>query len=286
MAALVLDVGSWFRSSRAAQASADAAALAGAQALPGNPAQASGLAVQYGTKNGGGVTAGDVTISSQLGPNDTITVEDRRTAPSFFAKLFGIGSVDTPKSATARAYVPSEALGVAPVTVNRNHPMLACTPPPCSGSTQIDLDKLHTAGSSSAAGAFGLLNLNPGHQTGNVGAGILANWLTNGSNQLMPLGTYDSVPSSTFNNTQFDSALVGQYGHDLLFPVYNPPIILSGSNAQYNIIGWVGFHVTSADFHGSGGTIYGNFTSYTAQGIQATSGGQPDFGTEVIQLVK
>ena len=34
MAALVLDVGSWYRAKRAAQSTADAAALAGAQALP------------------------------------------------------------------------------------------------------------------------------------------------------------------------------------------------------------------------------------------------------------
>jgi hypothetical protein len=242
--------------------------------------------VQYGTKNGGGVSAGTVTISSQLGPNDTITVQDQRTAPGFFAKLFGISSVNAPKAASARAYVPSQALGVAPLTVNRNHPMLACTPPPCTGPTQITLDKLHTPGSSNAAGAFSLINLNPGHQKGSVGACTLAGWITSGLNQLMPLGTYDSVPSAMFNNNQFDSALMGQYGHDLFFPVYNPPIIGSGSNAQYNIIGWVGFQVTSADFHGSVGTIYGNFTTYTAQGIQATSGGQPDFGAEVIQLVK
>ena len=34
MAALVLDVGSWYRADRAVQSTADAAALAGAQKLP------------------------------------------------------------------------------------------------------------------------------------------------------------------------------------------------------------------------------------------------------------
>ena len=34
MAALVIDVGSWYRAHRAAQSTADASALAGAQALP------------------------------------------------------------------------------------------------------------------------------------------------------------------------------------------------------------------------------------------------------------
>ena len=40
MSALVLDVGTWFRADRAAQATADAAALAAAQALPDDPSKA------------------------------------------------------------------------------------------------------------------------------------------------------------------------------------------------------------------------------------------------------
>ena len=39
MAALVLDVGSWFREKRQLQLTADASALAGAQALPGSPSE-------------------------------------------------------------------------------------------------------------------------------------------------------------------------------------------------------------------------------------------------------
>ncbi len=43
MAALVLDVGSWYRADRHAQLTADAAALAGAQALPDDPGRATAL---------------------------------------------------------------------------------------------------------------------------------------------------------------------------------------------------------------------------------------------------
>ena len=53
MAALVLDIGSWYRADRATQNTADAAALAGAQALPSDPGNANTLALQYMTKNGG-----------------------------------------------------------------------------------------------------------------------------------------------------------------------------------------------------------------------------------------
>ena len=53
MAAMVLDVGSWYRADRDTQSTADAAALAGAQALPEDPATAVTLAQQYAAKNGG-----------------------------------------------------------------------------------------------------------------------------------------------------------------------------------------------------------------------------------------
>src|SRR5207249_7238600 len=64
MAALVLDIGSWYRADRSTQSTADAAALAGAQQLPQDTATARSLALQYAGKNGGGVTPGDVSISS------------------------------------------------------------------------------------------------------------------------------------------------------------------------------------------------------------------------------
>jgi Flp pilus assembly protein TadG len=44
MAAMAIDVGSWYRADRALQSSVDAAALAAAQALPDDPGGASTLA--------------------------------------------------------------------------------------------------------------------------------------------------------------------------------------------------------------------------------------------------
>ena len=92
MAALVLDIGSWYRADRATQSTADAAALAGAQALPGDSATANTLALQYATKNGG-LGSGGVTFSSKIVANDTIKVTVKRAAPTFFAKIFGKNTV-------------------------------------------------------------------------------------------------------------------------------------------------------------------------------------------------
>ena len=71
-AGLVLDVGSWYRADRATQATADASALAGAQGLIVGTSQASALADEYATKNGGGSIG--VSFGTKVKPNDLITV--------------------------------------------------------------------------------------------------------------------------------------------------------------------------------------------------------------------
>ncbi|HSC48763.1 MAG TPA: Rv3654c family TadE-like protein [Gaiellaceae bacterium] len=291
MAALVLDVGSWYRADRATQSTADAAALAGAQALPENPGQASTLAQQYATRNGG-LGSGSVSVTSQIVSNDTIKVTVKRPAPGFFAKLFGLRSVTVGSTATARSEGVSSVKYVAPITVHYKHPLLNCTGPssnprcnPTFGvSTTLDLEDLHQSGGGSGSGAFGLLNLNYGDPSGTVGAGTLAGWLQYGYQDYLPLGKYFSAPSANFNNGQFIDAMNTVVGKEVLFPVYRL-LTGPGSNAIYDIIGWVGFVVTSFNPSGSSGSITGYFTSYTADGVQVTTGGNPYFGVKKVQLV-
>src|SRR5690242_21954241 len=80
-AALVLDVGNWFRDKRRLQGTADAAALAGAQQLPTNASGAQSMAMSYANQNGGDVAAADITVTSVYQTNDTIEVNARRTDP-------------------------------------------------------------------------------------------------------------------------------------------------------------------------------------------------------------
>ena len=291
MAALVLDLGSWYRADRAAQSTADAAALAGAQALPEDAGKATTLAQQYATKNGG-FGSGGVSLSSKIVSNDTITVSVKRPTPGFFAKLFGVRSVTVGATAVARSEGVSSVKYVAPITVHYKHPLLNCTGPsthptcnPTYGTTTtLDLEDLHQKGGGNGSGAFGLINLNYGDPTGDVGAGTLADWLLHGYDDFLPLGNYYSAPSANFNNSQFQDAVTAVLGKEVLFPVYRL-LTGPGSNAKYDIIGWVGFVVTSFDPSGSKGTITGHFTSYTAQGVQVTSGGNPYFGVKKVELV-
>lgn len=289
MAALVLDVGSWYRAKRAAQSTADAAALAGAQALP-STGNASTLAQQYATKNGG-LGAGNVTFSTKITSNDSITVSVKRTAPGFFAKMFGVKSVSVGATATARSEAVSQARYVAPITVHYKHPLLNCSGggsnitcnPTFGVETTLDLEDLHQAGGGNGSGAFGLINLDQ-NSGGNVGAGVLADWLQNGYPDYLGLGQYNSAPSANFNNSQFRASLDTVVGKQVLFPVYR---VLKGpgSNALYDIIGWVGFVITSYNTSGSTGSITGHFTTYIADGIQVTSCGCADLGVHKVELV-
>jgi hypothetical protein len=277
MTALVLDVGSWFREQRAAQATADAAALAGAQFLPNGANAASGALSQAG-KNGGGVAAADITITSNLSPSDTISVHAARPASSFFAKVLSVANFNVNANAKASAELPGQAQYVAPMVVSKDHPLLAGPGCPCFGpATTLPFDPM------GAPGAFGMLDLNNNH--GAVGSSNEAAWIDTGFNKMLPLGDYDSDPGAKFSSQNVQGALSNRIGTVLLFPVFSK-LSGNGSNAVYTIIGWVGFYLTDYQVHGNSATLYGHFTSYIAHGIQATqSNSQPDFGVRTIQLI-
>src|SRR5712691_8254306 len=62
-AGLSVDLGSWYHQQRSEQATADAAALAGAQDLPYDPAAAAADAIRYADTNGAGLSPSDIVIS-------------------------------------------------------------------------------------------------------------------------------------------------------------------------------------------------------------------------------
>jgi Flp pilus assembly protein TadG len=99
--ALAIDVGSWYQAKRAAQASADASALAGASQLPAGWSYAQTAATGEFTTNKGAsdtATYQNVTVNAS---NDSVKVTVTRPSSSYFAKLFGIGSKSIKASATA-----------------------------------------------------------------------------------------------------------------------------------------------------------------------------------------
>ena len=279
MSALVIDVGSWYRAHRAAQSTADASALAGAQALP-DTSQATSLANEYAAKNAGtspGAVGPAITFSRQGFETDTIQVTVTKPHPGFFAKLFGFGSVNVKGRATARAWNVDQVKGVAPITVNYKHPLLNCTRgqhPTCNPNfgtaTTLTLEDIHAPGGKDAAGSFGLINLDQNDP--NPGANTLAEWLLHGYPDYLSVGRYEAATGASFGNSQFTSALDQQIGHELMFPVYRL-IKGPGGNAIYDIIGWVGYEITSYTVSGNDGVIYGHFTRYVVDGVPSENGG-------------
>jgi Putative Flp pilus-assembly TadE/G-like len=280
MAAAVLDIGSWYRADRNLQATVDAAALAGAQALPDSTGNATALANQYAVKNGGGTI--NVTFSSQVFPNDTIKVTGSRPAPGFFSKVLGVNSVTVHANASARAGYPTEAKWVMPIVVDEKHPKLQCNPNPCSGATELVYQHFKANGSPNGAGNFGFINLTGGKQ----GTSDLGDLIENGWDQYMPLGDYDAVTGNMFSSTHIGDNLEDRIGDVLLFPIFRK-LTGSGTGAKYQIIGWAGFRLSGLDLHGSNEKLFGEFVSVTWDGIQAESASDapPNFGVKNVSLV-
>jgi hypothetical protein len=275
-AAAVLDVGSWYREDRDLQATMDAAALAGAQALPDDPGEATALAEQYATKNGGGLDSTAVTTVKIT--NDTIEVVGSRPAPGFFSKLIGIDSVTVNATAKARTGVLANARWAAPIAVDEQHPYLQGKR--WGEETTLELDTL-------GPGAYRLINIDGSY--GGENPATLGDWIRNGYEGYMPLDWYYSDPGAKYNtNPNFKSALedVIETGQEILLPVYRS-YQEQGAGFEYEIVGWVGFVVTDFTIKGSkNNEIKGHFTQVIWDGIASEEASPPDFGARAVSLVE
>jgi hypothetical protein len=293
MAAAVLDVGSWYRADRALQATVDAAALAGAQALPENPVKAELLALEYAEKNGGNVDVTEIALTSTTFGVDTITVDAKAPAPGFFSRIFGIDSVTVGARAKARAGGVSAAQYVAPIVVHQQHPMLVCGTLCFNAENEFELEYDHlktgkgkgAGGGPDGSGTFGFINLTG---EGGVGSNELGDWILNGLNEYMPLGNYNTSTGNPFSSNNIKGALEKRLGENpvLLFPIYKT-LTGTGDNAEYVIVGWVAFHITGMNLAGNNEKIKGWFEEVIWDGILTQSGsGTLLTGVKAVELVE
>lgn len=277
LAAAVLDVGSWYRADRKLQATADAAALAGAYELPESTSEAVLKAVDYANRNDGGLETSGINFRTTAVEHDTIEILAERPTPGFFSKLFGLDSVQVRARAVARAGAPGKARWAAPIGVDETHPLLQCQPLPCfDQDTTLDLTK-------TGPGAFRLINIDASR--GGVGPTTLADWILNGFDGYMPLNWYFSDPGAKFNSSHVKDALDGRLGTEMLFPVYSDTRG-GGTNFEYYVIGWVGFRLDSYEAKGNGGKLNGQFTRVIWEGIMNESASEDDFGARTVGLVE
>src|SRR5262249_42265888 len=150
-------------------------------------------------------------------------------------------------------------------------------------ATQMNYDPM------GAPGAFGMLNLDG--QNGTIGTSTESAWIGKGFDKYLGLGKYKSDPGAKFSSNNVQDALTSRLNTVLLFPVFKT-LNGTGQNAQYDIIGWIGFYLTGFKVQGNSATLQGYFTQYIAEGILAQgspgSGGVPSsfFGVESIQLIE
>ena len=275
---LVLDLGNAYVQRRAVQNAADAAALAGADAVvQGGYASA---AQQMAAKNG---RPGDQ-VSVSFNGTDTVTVTVSRVAPTFLLKVFGKTSI--PVSATAVARI--EALAA----VNGHVSPYAVTVQAYANGTGTTLFK------ESQPGAYGTIDLpttdntSGGSCSGNTNKGTPSNIAPELSDQLpagqLVIGGCLSVksgasqpsgnvvnqipPGNNKMSQDLQSLGNGQYqviSQSWTDPNGLPPRLmyipivqsLPGGNGSATIVGFAWFYMTSSTGGGSGLTINGQWVS-------------------------
>jgi hypothetical protein len=109
---------------------ADAAALAGAKELPGNPTQARSVATSYATSNS---KAGD-TISALTPDNNTLTVTISRNVSMLFAKVLGINSEAVSTHAKVEVGTAKSVPNIVPFVIPK---------PTALNGGNIDYDKVY-----------------------------------------------------------------------------------------------------------------------------------------------
>jgi Putative Flp pilus-assembly TadE/G-like len=279
VSALVLDLGNGYVQRRAVQNEADAAALAGADAIPSG-ASVSAAAEQMAAKNG---RPGDQVTVTVTG-TDTVTVTVTRTAPTYFLKAFGRTSFPVSSTAVARI----EALGavkghVSPYAVTRdayangtgttlfkeNQPGAygtidlpttdnatggSCTGNTNKGTPPIIKDELSDQLPAGTLVVGGCLSVKSGasQPSGNIVDQIPpGNNLMSQDLQALGNGQYQVIPQSWDDSNGLPPRL-------MYIPIVDQ---LPGGNGDATITGFAWFYMTSSSGGGSGLTIRGQWVT-------------------------
>jgi len=97
-------------------------------------------------------------------------------------------------------------------------------------------------------------------------------WILSGFQNYLPIGGYMSDPGAKWNSSQVQDALKGRFGTELLFPVYDT-LTGTGANAEYHVIGWVGFHLEDV------GSLNGTFVNrHRVESAPLSSGDEIQIG--------
>ena len=303
---LVIDIGGWYLQKQQVQAAADAGALAGATQLPQGWSYAQPAAqTEYG-KNGKGGDAATVSNTTDLVPNDSVTVAASRVAPGYFSRLFGFSGVTVGGSAqaTIESVVGYKSTGnVMPwgimrgsYTVGTSYSMKIAN----DGSSQSGaLDVPYESGCSGASGSSDYRHL--------INGTTLACPLSVG--QILGLQS-GSIPGPTQQGITdrigtFQPAsqiiTVGANGTATILQPNSPQLVLipiienqdgttnwTGGSMNVRIVGFAWFVITGVSGNGQKVTVTGEFVGIESADPNATLGGYTGLpgGATSVELTK
>lgn len=274
--ALVTDVGMLMLKKQQLVNSIDAAVLAGAQELPGNPVQAIGVARDYVARNS--IDPDELTINVSAN-GKSITISGNKTVEMIFAKCLGFNTETVSASATADVEGITSFTGIVPVTISDRE---------MSGVSFGQLLTLKYTNTELGPGNFGGLAL------GGNGANTYRDNLCNGYSGKLRVGDrVDTEPGNMAGPTTqgfeeriarcHDRCTFTNYLHGcpriVVIPIhqYDPNI-----HGRYTvtIVGFAAFFLDDAD---SKGEISGYFIRSIDEG--EASPYQTDFGLRAVRLI-
>jgi Flp pilus assembly protein TadG len=277
LSGLVVDLGNGYFQRRQAQNIADAAALAGAEAIPSGTWTTA--AQSYAAKND---KAGDqVTVSSN--GTDSVTVTVSRSVPTFLLGIVGTGSLKVTSNATATVEAIGQVNGhVAPYAVTTDAyaggtgtTLFTQNAPGAYGTVDLPTTDNTTGGSCSG-------NTNKGTQqnlTQELQGSLLAGELQIGGclslkpGATQPAGNVTTTMLPGDNSMGSDLQSLGNGAYQVIPQTYDinglPPRLLyvpivdqlTQGNSQVTIKGFAWFYMTGASGGGSSLTINGKFVT-------------------------
>jgi hypothetical protein len=301
VAGLVIDFGDAYLQRQDTQNVADAAALAGAAAIPTGTYMTA--AQQMAAKND---IAGDG-VSVGFTNSDTVTVTVTRTAPTYFLRVFGMSSI--PVSATAKATIAGvgQISGhVAPYVVteaayaNGTGTTLFVENSPGAYGT-VDLPTTDNTSGGSCSGNTNLgTPTNVGNELGDqlpsgplVTGGCLS--VKGGASQPAAKIVNQIPPANNSMNQDLQSLGSGQYqvipqpwddSNGLPPRLMYIPIVqsLPGGNGNATITRFAWFYVTGATGGGSGLTITGQWVTVDLPASGQTTTYQPGVQGQILAI--
>jgi Flp pilus assembly protein TadG len=287
MAALVVDVGSWYHADRKLQTAADAGALAGAQHLPTDQGTATTVARDYAQRNYSGIPSPAVTFPSA----GEIDVRATANTPGFFARVISsaFSSVQVKAHARAAVSVPLTMKNVAPIAV-KNTAACAVTNPGCYGQTvTVSFDESQVSSST-----IGLINVkcysdsSTGCDAGQTGGSELKDEIENGWPQPLPANKWYGVKTGeTVGPVRQGLQDAANRAQVLFFPVFDQ---VGNGGRSFHIIGWAAFVIdpTGVNWGSQTRQLTGHFVTFIATDLAGggTIDGATDFGVHVITLTQ